>query len=205
MLSVLFLKRNIKILYQPEFRMKYGFIYQEYRKECYYMEFVKTAIKVTIIIVQSIYVDSIELQVSIIQQILTIYLVVTIIARPYNQHSANGIEIYNIFLCLMNMILVNSIYQSEKVGNTITTAIFLIGLLVINVAFIIVFAFFLFKQKMTELIELVINLTYLVITKFPRLKSFKYMAYMNQSSMATSLNKKKIWQYLFVAIKDKGF
>jgi len=65
-ISVCFLKKNIEKLYDPDFQMKYGFIYQEYRSQCYYIEFIKIALKILIMITQSIYIDSMQLQVSVI-------------------------------------------------------------------------------------------------------------------------------------------
>jgi len=47
-LFIRFLKKNKEILYDAEFKMKFGFIYEEYRKECYYTEFIKIGIKVLI-------------------------------------------------------------------------------------------------------------------------------------------------------------
>ena len=103
---IYYLKKNKDKLYDQNFQMMFGFIYQEYRKECYYMELIKLGIKLLIMIIDSIYKGNTQLQISIIQYSLVIYLMVIIKVRPYSQHSANTIELFNTFLNLSNMILV---------------------------------------------------------------------------------------------------
>ena len=198
-ISVCFLKKNIEKLYDPDFQMKYGFIYQEYRSQCYYIEFIKIALKILIMITQSIYIDSMQLQVSVIQQILTVYLVVIIIVKPYTQHSANAIEMYNIIVCLLNMILANSIHWSQKVNNRVTTIIFLLILVVINIAFISIFIYFFFKQKIQQIDEKIIQLKYSLIEKMPKLKSMKFFrSTVNDSGLRDT----SLWRQLARNKKD---
>ena len=82
-LFILFLRKNKKNLDDPNFKLKFGFIYQEYRQECYYIEFFKIGIKVVFMIIQSLFKEYVQFQISIFQQILTFYLVVIIKSRPY--------------------------------------------------------------------------------------------------------------------------
>ena len=183
--------------------MMFGFIYQEYRDQCYYVEFIKIGVKVLIMMIQNVFVESLELQMSIIQQILTVYLVVMMIVKPYSQHSANAIEMYNIILCLLNMILVNSTYWSQKINSTITTVIFVVFFLVTNLAFIIIFVNFFFKQKITEISEKIVQLKYTLVMKLPKLRRFKM--FNSVITCSSQLNTRYIWQKYFKQLKIRKF
>jgi len=47
--TIMFLRRNKKHLYEIDFKMKFGFIYQEYDEKSYYMELFKTSLKLFVV------------------------------------------------------------------------------------------------------------------------------------------------------------
>ena len=200
--SIYFLKKNKKRLYDDaNFKMKFGFIYQEYRKNCYYIEFIKVGIKLFIMIIQSVYKDTLQLQVSIIQQILTFYLVLVIRVRPYSQHSANTLEIYNISLSLLNMIISNSIHWSHNKGHNKTTMIFIVILLILNFMFISLIIYFFFRQQITFVNEIIVAIKHKLVVKFPRLRRVKAF----KSVIVNNLKTKPIWQKILRKLKDIKF
>jgi hypothetical protein len=52
---VIYLKKNLLKLHQVNFNMKFGFIYHEYRSNCFYWEIFKTYIKCFIFFISVYY------------------------------------------------------------------------------------------------------------------------------------------------------
>ena len=155
-----------------------------------------------IMMVQSIYKDSVYLQASVVQQILTVYLIIIIRVRPYQQHSANAIELYNIILCLFNMILVNAIHQGLQTNHYYSALFFAFILIVLNLLFITVFMIFFFRQQVIYTIEQIIQLKFLAVKKFP---NFKKMKTFQKLISGYKMNYINIWKKAHKMIKKNNF
>jgi hypothetical protein len=79
-------------LNQLNFRLKYGFIFHEYRSEAYYWEIVKMIQKELIVIFLQIYQPFVSMKALFVAAVIVFYLIGTLRFRPYSVIKLNGLD-----------------------------------------------------------------------------------------------------------------
>ncbi|KAL4455331.1 hypothetical protein ABPG74_012483 [Tetrahymena malaccensis] len=111
------LRKNLDFI---KARIRYGFLYQEYRLKIFYWEFLKIALKLIITIINNFISDNEILKSSISTLFILLYVLLSIRLRPYQSHLFNKCDQYshiilivilhfNIIINITNQVFIQSI------------------------------------------------------------------------------------------------
>ncbi|KAL4503144.1 hypothetical protein ABPG72_014373 [Tetrahymena utriculariae] len=111
------LRKNLDFI---KARIRYGFLYQEYRLKIFYWEFLKIALKLIITVIANFISDNEILKSSISTLFILLYVLLSIRLRPYQSHLFNKCDQYshiilivilhfNIIINITNQIVIQSI------------------------------------------------------------------------------------------------
>ncbi|KAL4477075.1 hypothetical protein ABPG72_015388 [Tetrahymena utriculariae] len=105
------LSKNKNSLDNYNIRIPYGFLYQDYKQQYYYWEFVRSYLKIIIIVVMNFYGDPYNNKLVIAAILFLLYLVLLQKAQPYNMIYYQQVDkrsiVVLIIIILMNIFLYN--------------------------------------------------------------------------------------------------
>ncbi|EAR96614.2 transmembrane protein, putative (macronuclear) [Tetrahymena thermophila SB210] len=106
------LKKNQDQLESTKIKLKYGFLYIEYKNQAFYWEFVKMVEKITIILSLNFYSQMIIIKGILVFLSITLYGILTIMVKPYKEEEINQIDINSTIVCSITVLLGIFIYQN---------------------------------------------------------------------------------------------
>ncbi|KAL4496554.1 hypothetical protein ABPG72_015915 [Tetrahymena utriculariae] len=106
------LKKNQNQLEDTQIKLKYGFLYIEYKNSAFYWEFVKMAEKITIILSLNFYSQMIIIKGILVFLSITIYGILAIMVKPYKEEEINQIDKNSTLVCSITVLLGIFIYQN---------------------------------------------------------------------------------------------
>ncbi|KAL4430440.1 hypothetical protein ABPG74_013290 [Tetrahymena malaccensis] len=105
------LSKNQNNLENSNIRIPYGFLYQDYKQQYYYWEYVRSYLKIIIIVVMNFYGDPYNNKLVIAAVLFLLYLVLLQKAKPYNMIYYQQVDkrsmVVLIIVILMNIFLYN--------------------------------------------------------------------------------------------------
>ncbi|EWS71712.1 transmembrane protein, putative (macronuclear) [Tetrahymena thermophila SB210] len=105
------LSKNKNNLENSNIRIPYGFLYQDYKQQYYYWEFVRSYLKIIIIVIMNFYGDPYNNKLVIAAVLFLLYLVLLQKAKPYNMIYYQQVDkrsmVVLIIIILMNIFLYN--------------------------------------------------------------------------------------------------
>ncbi|KAM3133543.1 hypothetical protein pb186bvf_014385 [Paramecium bursaria] len=141
------LYKNNQKLDSFSIRQRWGYLYNEYRKQTYYWESVKIQQKQLIIFSLSYYEDQIAIKASILLLIVFTYQLVSSQSRPYYSLELNGLDTFSNIVCSISIIMASAIYAAQQGGQQeVVWPFYLLmailnGLFILNLVFKILFAY----------------------------------------------------------------
>ncbi|KAL4478949.1 hypothetical protein ABPG72_019386 [Tetrahymena utriculariae] len=115
-------------------RIRFGFLYQEYKDYCYYWEFTKILLRVTIIFVETYFWEYTQIKSTLHSLIIFFYLILAHIKKPFLSIEFNRIDLLLhiiIIICLQLKILqsgdeISQFYQLSQIFIAIAAYSFLV-------------------------------------------------------------------------------
>ncbi|KAL4486660.1 hypothetical protein ABPG73_003964 [Tetrahymena malaccensis] len=123
-------------------RLKFGFLYQEFKSKYFYWEFVKSYKKILLVIIYNFGQDFFYLKSCLMLLVLFIYYLNILNRNPYQLNSFNKTD-KNLIICMLFILVMNIILQDTNVywiamtGEFFTAlfTIFIIGFLIIQIIY----------------------------------------------------------------------
>jgi len=130
MFILLGLRANSDKLNTTQVKLKYGFMYREYKIEYYYWEFIKMYMKLLIMLILNQYAMEIRVKGTLICWVICFYAVMQYNLRPYMVAVVGDMDTFSTVVCAMSMFCGVFIYRNEF-NHWIGIALFLLA--VINI------------------------------------------------------------------------
>ncbi|EWS75588.1 transmembrane protein, putative (macronuclear) [Tetrahymena thermophila SB210] len=106
------IKRNQNQLSNPNIKLKYGFLYNEYQDHAYYWEFIKMAEKLAIILSLNFYSQQIVIKGILVFLAISLYGISSMIIKPYKEEDINQVDINSTNVCAITVLFGIFIYQN---------------------------------------------------------------------------------------------
>ncbi|EAR91473.2 transmembrane protein, putative (macronuclear) [Tetrahymena thermophila SB210] len=109
------LRKNKNRLEEIDIKLKYGFLYKEYENYAFYWEFVKMTEKLAIILALNFYSQSINIKAILVFVVITVYGILSIIIKPYQESDVNEIDVNSTHVCALTVLLGLFMYKNQYV------------------------------------------------------------------------------------------
>ncbi|KAL4450758.1 hypothetical protein ABPG74_011600 [Tetrahymena malaccensis] len=127
---------------------KYGFLYMEYRDNCYYWEFVRLYVKLIIFLTINMFKSQPNVSYIFVASYLIIYAYYILKLNPFQNNFLNTLDFKTVVVLLV-CIFFNIIYKNTT--SDVIKDIVSISQIAISYGFLLLLAFYMIKQKIKEL------------------------------------------------------
>ncbi|EAR84930.2 transmembrane protein, putative (macronuclear) [Tetrahymena thermophila SB210] len=181
------LRVNKQKLDDPQVKIKYGFLYHEYKQKGYYWEFVKMIQKIIIIVLLNFYSQQIYIKGLLVYIVIAAYGIISQNVKPFQEEEINKIDLLSTIICGLTILLGLFSYQNPFSYFYYCSLVLIV---IINISFII----FLINRILTQYIYQLKKLITQIINKLSKKLSFL---------QGIQLNKKINQKQINPNIKDK--
>ena len=99
-----FLSRNRQKLFNSSVRLKFGFLYNEYRLKAYYWEFLKMYQRVLVVGFLNFYENEVPVKGFLVILVITVYIILAKKNFPYLASELNRIDVNAAYVCFISII-----------------------------------------------------------------------------------------------------
>ncbi|EAR84932.3 transmembrane protein, putative (macronuclear) [Tetrahymena thermophila SB210] len=148
------LRKNKQQLDDPQVKLKYGFLYHEYKQKAYYWELLKMAQKIIIILLLNFYSQLIIVKGLLVFIVIAIQGIISQKIKPFQEDEINKIDVISTQICGFTILLGVFSYQNPFSYFYYCS---LVLIAVINISFIVFLIYKILSNYISQLKRLIVN------------------------------------------------